>query len=296
MNRVNPSTARSYLFVPGNRPERFAKALASGADAVVIDLEDAVAPEHKDAARAALAGWAGAHSAPGARLVIRINDQATDWFNADLELLRTITHTLGPVDVMLPKAESAQQVAHLTARLPAQLGVILLVETARGVAEVDAIARAPRVRRIAFGTIDYALDLGLSGDPSGLLYPASRIAIASRAAGLPSPIAGVTAAVDDEAALRADFDLARACGFGAKLCIHPRQVAPVHAMLAPSPEQLAWAARVVAAAQAGEGACTVEGKMVDRPVLLLAQAILSYPAATTQPGSPLGSPLIQPQH
>jgi len=296
MNRVTPSTARSYLFVPGNRPERFAKALGSGADAVVIDLEDAVAPEHKDAARAALAGWAGAQTAPGPQLVVRINGQATDWFSADLELLRTVARTLGPIDVMLPKTESAQQVAQLTARLPAQLAIIALVETARGVAQVDAIARAPRVRRIAFGTIDYALDLGLSGDPSGLLYPASRIAIASRAAGLPSPIAGVTAAVDDEAALRADFNMARACGFGAKLCIHPRQVAPVHAMLAPSPEQLAWAARVVEAAQGGEGACTVEGKMVDRPVLSLAQAILRYPAATTGLNPPLNPQLNSPQH
>lgn len=278
MNAAMPNTARSYLFVPGDRPDRYAKALASGADAVVIDLEDAVAPEHKEGARAALAGWAAANMAPGPQLVVRINHQATEWFDADLALLRGMARTVGPLEVMLPKADTAHQLAQLAASLPAQLGVIALIESARGVAEVDAIARAPRVRRLAFGTIDYALDLGLSDDPWGLLYPASRIAVASRAAGLPAPIAGVTAAVDDEAALCADFKMARACGFAAKLCIHPRQVAPVHQMLAPSAEQLAWAARVVAAAEAGEGACTVEGKMVDRPVLLLARAILNYPA------------------
>jgi citrate lyase subunit beta/citryl-CoA lyase len=130
------------------------------------------------------------------------------------------------------------------------------------------------VQRLAFGTLDYALDLGLSGDPRGLLYPASRIALASRAAGLAPPVAGITAAIDDEAALRADFDQARACGFGAKLCIHPRQIETVHAMLAPTPEQRDWAERVLAAAESGSGAVQLDGKMVDRPVLLRAQAIL----------------------
>ncbi len=274
MNAATTGVARSYLFVPGNRPERFGKAFASGADAVIVDFEDAVAPEQKGAARDALAAWHGAQHAGQAQLVVRINDDASPWFADDLALLRT----LGPVTVMLPKAESAQQMERLAAALSAGTEVIALIESARGLLAVDAIAAAAQVQRLAFGTLDYALDLGLSDDPRGLLYPASRIAIASRSAGLPAPIAGITAAFNDDAALRCDVDMARACGFGAKLCIHPRQVGAVHAMLAPTAEQRDWAARVVAAAEASLGAVQVDGKMVDRPVLLRASAILNHPA------------------
>lgn len=276
MSAAMPFNARSYLFVPGNRPDRFAKAFASSADAVIIDLEDAVAPEHKQTARAALAQWHAGAFLQRERLVVRINDDASTWFQADLALLRS----LGACTVMLPKAESAGQLERIAALLPAA-SVIALIESAGGLLEVDAIARAACVQRLAFGTLDYALDLGLSDDPRGLLYPASRIALASRAAGLPSPIAGVTPALNDDAALRSDFDLARACGFGAKMCIHPRQVDSVHAMLAPSPEQIDWARRVLAAAQSGSGAVQVDGKMVDRPVLLRASAILNQPPAAT---------------
>lgn len=270
-----PQAARTYLFVPGNRPDRFAKAFASGADAVVIDLEDAVAPGQKEAARAALADWCGAGQRHAAELVVRINDDASAWFEADLALLRS----LGPCSVMLPKAESAPQIERVGAALGPAAALIALVESARGVLAVESIAQAAGVVRLAFGTLDYALDLGLTDDPRGLLYPASRIALASKAADLAPPIAGITAAIDDAAALRSDFELARACGFGAKLCIHPRQVDAVHAMLAPTPEQRDWAARVLAAAEAGSGAVQVDGKMVDRPVLLRARAILGHPSA-----------------
>ena len=271
-----PHTARSYLFVPGNRPDRFGKAFDAGADAVIVDLEDAVAPDQKEAARSALAAWLAADHGRRAQLVVRINDDASPWFEADLALLRA----LGPCTVMLPKAESARQLEGLAAALLAGTEVIALIETARGLHEVDAIAAAAAVQRLAFGTLDYALDLGLTDDPRGLLYPASRIALASRLAGLAAPVAGITAAFDDEAALRSDFELARACGFGAKMCIHPRQVGTVHAMLAPTQEQRAWAARVLAAAESGSGAVQVDGKMVDRPVLLRARAMLNQPPAS----------------
>ena len=276
MNAGMRQAARTYLFVPGNRADRFAKAFASSADAVVIDLEDAVAPDQKEAARAALAAWCGGTDRQEAELVVRINDDASPWFDADLALLRS----LGPCSVMLPKAESAQQLERVVAALGPDTKLIALVESARGVLAVEAIAQAAGVRRLAFGTLDYALDLGLADDPRGLLYPACRIALASKAAGLPAPIAGITAAIEDEAALRGDLDLARACGFGAKLCIHPRQVDAVHAMLAPTPEQRDWAARVLAAAQESTGAVQVDGKMVDRPVLLRARAILGHPPAS----------------
>lgn len=287
---MNTAVDRSYLFVPADRPERYGKALASGADAVIIDLEDAVAPEAKATARAALLAWAADQPALAARIWIRINDDTTPWFAADLALLRAVQ----PAGAMLPKAESAAQVAAVAAVLPPHAGVIALIETARGVHEVDAVATASRVARLAFGTLDYALDLNLpdaadlAPQPSqpaiqhdwrGLAYPASRIAIAARLAGLPPPIAGVTAAINDAAALLADFNLARACGFGAKLCIHPAQIAPVHDALAPTPEQEAWALRVLAVLESGhgsQGAARVDGRMVDRPLLLKARALLAH--------------------
>ena len=277
MNDAFQPVARSYLFVPANRPERFSKALDSGADAVIFDLEDAVAPESKRAARAALQAWLATATASSAQVVVRINDDASSWFDEDLALLREFHG----VTVMLPKTESAQQVALLAAALPG-CGVIALIETARGVAAVDDIAHATGLQRLAFGTIDYALDLGLADDPRGLLYPASRIALASRVAGLPAPVGGVTAAFGDDEALRSDVAQDRACGFGAKLCIHPRQIAPLHALLAPSAAQRDWAQRVIAAAGPASGAVQVDGKMVDRPVVLRARAILGHPSGPTK--------------
>ena len=271
MSGPHNGAPRSYLFVPGNRPDRFGKAFAAVADAVIIDLEDAVAPQDKESARSAIAEWAISHPALAGAALVRINDDASSWFEADLDLLRAIV----PAGAMLPKAESARQVARLAAALAPSTGVLALIESACGLLAVEDIAVAPRVQRLAFGTIDYAFDLGLSDDPRGLLYPGCRIALASRAAGLAPPIAGVTLALDDESTLADDMALARACGFGAKLCIHPSQVAAVHRALAPSVQQLDWARRVLAAAQAGQGAVQVDGKMVDRPVLLKAQALLA---------------------
>ena len=260
----------SYLFVPGDRPERFDKALSSGADAIVIDLEDAVAASDKALAREHIGAWLNAHSDVGERVLVRINDAGTPWFDADLGLVRAA----GIRAIMLPKVEHGQQIDRVRAALPAAGFVVPIIESARGVLAVESIAAVPAVQRLAFGTLDYAVDLDLSGDERGLTYPACRIAIASRAAGLLAPIAGVTTDIDDEAKLLADLAFARACGFGAKLCIHPRQVAALHRALAPRPEEIAWAQRVLSATNGAPGAVQVDGQMVDRPVLLKAKSIL----------------------
>jgi citrate lyase subunit beta/citryl-CoA lyase len=260
----------SYLFVPGNRPDRFDKALSSGADAIVIDLEDAVAANDKALAREHIGAWLNAQSDLGERVLVRINDAGTPWFDADLGLVRGT----GIRAIMLPKAEHGHQVDRVRAALPSGGFVVPIIESARGVLAVESIAAVPAVQRLAFGTLDYALDLDLSGDERGLTYPACRIAIASRAAGLLAPIAGVTTDIDDEGRLLADLAFARACGFGAKLCIHPRQVAALHRALAPRPEEIAWAQRVLSAANAARGAVQVDGQMVDRPVVLKAKSIL----------------------
>ena len=171
--------AITYLFVPGDRPERFDKARDSGADAVVLDLEDAVVSSAKAQARQNIRAWIDRHPDEAQRIVVRINDALSEGFAADLELLRN-----GGIDgVMLPKAESPEQVVAVIAVLGPQGKVLPIIETARGVANVEAIAGAPGVLRLVFGTLDYGVDLDLSGDDRGLVYPSARMAIASRCEG-----------------------------------------------------------------------------------------------------------------
>ncbi|HEY1225805.1 MAG TPA: CoA ester lyase [Ramlibacter sp.] len=256
---------RSYLFVPGDRPDRFAKACASGAHAVIVDLEDAVAPEHKASARSALASWLH----PDHPVMVRVNASDTAWFREDCAL----AGRPGVAGIMLPKAERLQDIESLRA---AGAAVVLpLVETAVGYDQARTLAGAPGVQRLVFGSIDFQLDLGITGDDEALLAFRSGLVLASRLAGIAAPVDGVSTAIDDPAQLAADAGRARRLGFGAKLCIHPKQVQGVNAAFSPSGAEVRWASRVLdAAAKAGGAAVAVDGKMVDRPVLLRAQAIL----------------------
>jgi citrate lyase subunit beta/citryl-CoA lyase len=262
--------ARSYLFVPADRPQRFAKALGCGADAVIVDLEDAVAPSAKDAARDMLAQWLAALDGD-ASIVVRVNGVDSPWFEADCSLAVSSPRVSA---VMLPKADgdSPWDVFHGKA-------VLALVETAAGIHALDSIARTPQVRRIAFGSIDLQLDLGIEGDDDELLFFRSELVLASRLANLPPPVDGVCTALNDARALVAHAQRARRFGFGGQLCIHPAQVAAVNAAFRPAAEQLEWARRVVTAAAGADGAAVaVDGKMVDRPVLARAQALLDCAA------------------
>jgi len=261
---------RSYLFVPGDRPERFAKARVAGADMVIVDLEDAVAPESKPRARAALAA-ALDEAVP---LIVRVNAAGTPWFDEDIELCR---HP-GVAAVMLPKAEGIEAICAVVETT--YKDVLPIIESARGVEAVRAIARVPGVVRLAFGSVDLALDLGIDCAPDGgeieLQWFRSQLVLASRLAGLDAPIDGVSLVIDDFDRLHADAQRARRQGFGAKLCIHPKQVPVVHATLAPTPAQIDWAQRVLAAMAASQGAAVqLDGKMVDLPVVLQAQRLLA---------------------
>src|SRR5919199_2945629 len=231
----------TYLFVPGNRPDRFGKALGSGADAIILDLENAVDGAGKDAARTAIGAWLNADHRPSGHVLVRINDDTTPWFADDLDLLRRV----GPVGAMLPKAERAEQVARVAEALGPSGIVVPLIETARGLRAVDGIAAADGVQRLAFGTLDFAVDLDLSGDERALFPPAMAIAVASRCAEKAPPIAGVTAEIGSDEALARDLAFARAVGFTAKLCIHPKQVEPVRRALAPGESVVDWARRVL---------------------------------------------------
>ena len=270
--------ARAALFVPATRADRIPKALASGADAVIVDLEDAVAPKDKDSARVALdVALAHQHRASatapsaGPALWVRVNTGAP-WSDQDLALCARHAAVQA---VVVPKAESAQQMQaafEACGRKP----LVALIETAEGYARRDDVASHPAVKRLAFGSIDFQLDLGISGEGDALLVFRSGLVLASRLAGLPAPLDGVTVEVANPEVVAADAARARALGFGGKLCIHPQQVGPVNAAFSPSPAEIDWAQRVVAACEASAGAAVaVDGKMVDRPVLLRAQALLA---------------------
>jgi citrate lyase subunit beta/citryl-CoA lyase len=263
---------RSYLFVPGDRPERFDKAWASPADDVILDLEDAVPPERRDTARAAVADWLRAERP----VWVRCNATDSDWFPHELAL----AGRPGLAGFVLPKAEELP--AALLDRCGDHgLGLIPLIETAQGIARCEALARSPAVRRLAFGSIDFQADLGIEGEDDGLLHFRSRLVLASRLAGRPAPIDGVTPAIDDEARVREDTRRARRLGLKARLCIHPRQVPWVHEELAPSIGERDWARRVIEAMASARGAAVaVDGKMVDRPVWLRAREIDAAPAAS----------------
>ena len=260
------------LFVPGTRPERYAKAAASGADGIIIDLEDAVNPEDKDRARAlAMEGLA---TTPA---VVRVNGVDTPWHTADLAALSDVP--AGLRGVILPKSESVQMVAEVAAALPLGVAFLPLVESALGIRDASRIAEVEGVTRLMFGNLDFALDAGItvrSDDEDELLYARSALVVASRAAGLPGPLDGPVPEIDDDELCLRRSIRALSLGFGGKLCIHPRQVSLVHQAFAPTDDEVAWARKVLeAAGDAKEGAVKVDGKMIDRPVIVRAESVLA---------------------
>lgn len=270
--------ARSFLFVPANRPERYAKALASGSDAVIIDLEDAVSPADKPGARAQLAAAFAQLPRPDrARLVVRMNALGTPFHDEDLALLGQLT-AQGLAGVMVPKAESLAGLQQVAQAIGPAGALLPLIESVAGLDAIDALAKGPQVLRLAFGNLDFQADLGLACGPDEAELVPVRLAVvlAARRASLAPPVDGVTPGTQDMAQLQMDAARARRGGFGAKLCIHPAQVAGVNAEFTPTPTALDWAQRVLAAFEAaGGGVFSLDGRMVDAPVVRLAQRTLA---------------------
>lgn len=263
---METSVARSYLFVPGNRPDRFERACSAGAHAVIVDLEDAVPPSQKVAARAALAAWLS----PARPVLVRVNAADSEWFKEDLALCRKP----GVAGVVLPKTEwiGADVIELCSDR---ERVILPFIETATGLERAREVAACPGVQRLLFGSLDFQIDLGIDGDGEELLFFRSQLVLASRLAGVQPPVDGVCTAIDDLDQIKADTLRARRLGFGGKLCIHPRQVPLVNAGFAPSALDAAWAQRVLAAAEKSSGgAVAVDGRMVDRPVILKAERIV----------------------
>jgi citrate lyase subunit beta/citryl-CoA lyase len=259
--------ARSMLFVPGHLAGRFAKASASGADAVICDLEDAVPPELKDLARRHVANWLTGSGAACVR-INALNDPA---HVADLAALRGLSDLRG---VLVPKAEDPAGLEEVHAGLGGDVPVIALIETALGVHRAHELAGAPGVERLAFGSIDFALDAGMAEDDQSMLFARSTLVIASRAHRISAPLDGVTTDLSAGDVAGAAARRAKALGFGGKLCIHPSQIAPVNDGFSPSKEDLAWAKKVVDQADES-GVSSVDGHMVDKPVMERARAILA---------------------
>jgi citrate lyase subunit beta/citryl-CoA lyase len=254
------------LFVPGDRPDRFGKATAAGADIVIVDLEDAVSPSRKDAARSALRAAAVNWS----QLMIRINGTTTSFHDEDLALVAE----LGPAAIMVPKAEDADAFN----RLPGNVPAIALIESARGLANARNLAALEGVARLAFGSIDFCADLGCAHEPEPLLFARSELVLASRLAGIPAPLDGVTSNIHDAPLVEIEARHARTLGMGGKLCIHPAQIAPCRAGFRPSDAEIAWARSILV--DSGSGVATVGGQMVDAPVRRRAEAILAQVAVS----------------
>jgi len=270
------AAARSLLFVPADRPERYASALSCGAGAVIIDLEDAVAPANKTTARDHLVtGVAAFSAAEKARVLVRVNAWGTPWHEDDVGQLAL----LGLGGVMLSKAERVADLVALAKALGPTAALVPLIESGAGLDALDAIAGAPQVLRLAFGHLDFQADLGLRCDAGEAELIPVRLALvrATRRAGLVAPIDGVTPDLKDIARLQADAQRARRGGFGAKLCIHPQQVETVQAAFAPTADELVWALNVREAVKAsGGGVVNLNGRMVDAPVVRLAEQLLAF--------------------
>ena len=293
-----PGPIRTALFVPGNRLDRVSKALASGADRVVVDLEDAVPLSGKAAARQEVADFLSRSADP--RIIVRVNGLQTPYFEDDISRILA-EH---PFDLLIPKVQSEEDV-HLADRFISRVEkrnsietgaarILALIETATGVQEIFRIARTrtepQRLLTVVFGAADYTADLGIGMtlDGTELLYPRSRLAVACRAAGLAAPVdTPFMLDLNDLKALERDARASRQLGFQGKLCIHPNQVGVVNRVFSPSAAQIEEAERIVRAFEAseaaGQGVLVVDGRFVDYPVVVRARRILQIAASIGTP-------------
>lgn len=277
-----PTPSREFsfpLFVPADRPELFEKALAAGSDCIVVDLEDAVAPANKIFARNSLLKAFSQDDKIARSVVVRINGAHTSWYQEDLAAVERCR----PAGIMVPKVDTRECLRPIVNAMGPEMSIIALIESAAGVASAREIA--PQAHQLAFGSIDFAADIGCSLSREALLHARSEIVIASRIAGLHQPIDGVTTAIRDDAVVEDDARYARSLGFGGKLLIHPAQVAPAQRGMAPTLDEIMWARRVLNATSSST-AIAVDGSMVDAPVVARAQKIIERQNISTAGAEP----------
>jgi citrate lyase subunit beta / citryl-CoA lyase len=266
MNK-NITLSRSYLFVPANRIERFEKALNTAADAIIIDLEDAIPAHLKNVARKNLKQWLLDH--PEHKVMIRINPQQTEWFNEDVQLSKLSN----VIAIVLPKVETPEDIQAINTIQ--QIDIFPIIETPLGFSNVRHIASTISVQALMFGTIDFQLEMDMQGSYLELLSFRNEIVLASKLAGISSPIDGVTVDFKNEALLKLETLQAKKLGFTGKLCIHPNQIQIVNEIFTPSTKEIEWAQKVLLAVDNGEGqAVSLDGKMIDLPIILKAKKLL----------------------
>ncbi|MBD1546349.1 CoA ester lyase [Labrenzia aggregata] len=254
------------LFVPGNRPDRFAKAAAAGSGMIILDLEDAVVAGAKAEARDAVVREAGAFE--GTRVFVRVNGADTPWFEDDISAVTALA-----IDgIVVPKAENPEIIREIAKALGPGREIWALIESVRGMAKVRDIAGA--ADRIVFGSVDFCADLGMAHEREILLPFRLELAMAARLAGKPAPVDGVTTVFDKADLVTEDAVHARALGYGGKLLIHPKQIEPARAGFRPTEAEVETARRILQQAE-GVGAVAVDGQMIDEPVLIRARDVLA---------------------
>lgn len=278
---------RSMLFVPGNRPKMMTNCGFYGADSIIFDLEDAVAPEEKDAARRLVKHAISNVEFCGCEVIVRVNAVDTPQFLEDLEAIIPQKPDL----IMLPKVSSPKEIADCDSRItameqayglaPVSVGIIALIETALGVENAFAIATtSKRVKALFLGAEDLSADLRCKRTAEGqeMFYARTRLVMAARAAGIDVYDTPFTE-IDDDAGIRSDSQLARKLGFSGKAAISPRHLSTINRCFSPSPEEVHYATEVLdameAAQRSGKGAVALHGKMIDAPVVTRARQILS---------------------
>jgi len=263
---------RSYLFVPGNRPELLRKALASPAEAVSIDLEDAVPQDQKADARARTVEFLSTIEPAGrSRVSVRINAVRTRVAEEDLSAVAGTG-----VGIRVPKVEAPGDLDWVAVRA-GEAPLLATIETARGLVAAPEIAAFPGVVRLGLGGLDLIRDLGCGDDPLALLFARSALVVASRAAGLPGPINSVFPQLNDEAGLERHTRHAASLGFGAQSLVSPRQIATVHRVFSPGLAEKAWAIEVLEAfdAAGGQATASATGEFIDLPVARRAAEVIA---------------------
>ena len=286
---------RSILFTPGDRPEMMRKAPGAGADVIVFDLEDAVAPDAKDEAREAVRDvLADPEFAPNPEVWIRVNPTGIAADDDLRGVLRSGDGGEAAADaldaVMLPKTEDpsdAETLADLLAERGAEVPILALVETAAGVLAAEEIAEVPEVDALIFGAEDLAADVGATRTDEGVevLHARQQVVLAASAADIDA-VDTVYTDIEDTEGLREETEFAIQLGFDGKLAIHPAQVAPINEAFTPDPERVEWAERVLEAKQEadaeGRGVFRVDGEMVDAPLVAQAERVLAYAEAADE--------------
>lgn len=267
----------SYLFIPGNSLKKLQKGLESKSDAVIIDLEDAVLPDDKYAARELVVELLNSRLVEGhPKVYVRINSFQTEWCIDDLKAITSIPVVAG---IMLPKSEDKESIKKVSEYLVEGQELIPLIETAKGVYHFqDIVTASSKIKKAAFGSVDYALDLGVEWTEKGeeRRYAMGILPVASRALGLDPPIDAVFPILQNNDAFLLDTNIGKEAGFYGKLVIHPKHIELVKEVYKPSEEQIIWSKKVIELYESNshQGAIQLDGKLIDLPIYLLAKRIV----------------------